>query len=97
MRAVRILTGAVAMAVVGCGTSGGPANSSSAEDEGKRIYSEECVTCHVAEPIDNYSAQQWREIIEDMAPKAKLSAAEEAELLRYILSVREGIKRGTVR
>ena len=89
MRTKWIILGTVAAAVVGCQTPGGPHVSDVETEPGKRIFYGKCAACHVPEPIENYSPQKWREIVDHMAPRAKLSVAEENALLRYILSVRE--------
>ena len=58
---------------------------------GKRVYFGQCITCHVPEPIVNYSSDEWREIVADMAPEAKLTPTEEAALLRYVLAERAAL------
>jgi hypothetical protein len=90
MRAVWIFTSAIVAVVVGCQTPGGSQVSDKETEPGKRILYRKCATCHVLEPIENYSPQRWREIIGEMAPRANLSSAEENALMRYILSVHEG-------
>lgn len=89
MRTEWILLGTVVAAVVGCQTPGGQPVVGLETEPGKRIFYGKCAVCHVPEPIDNYSPQQWREIVDHMASRAQLSDSEETALLRYILSVRE--------
>ena len=91
MRIKWILLGTVVSAVVGCQTPEAPPVSGVETEPGKRIFYGKCAVCHVPEPIDNYSPQQWREIVEDMAPRANLSPAEKNALMRYILSGSEAL------
>lgn len=77
----------LALAVAGCQTSGGMSSSRDGElAPGREIYFGKCIKCHLPEPVQNYSAAQWREIVRDMAPEAKLTPAEEAALLHYVVS-----------
>ena len=58
-------------------------------EEGRRLYTGRCATCHTIDPVGKYSAPRWREIIAEMADKAKLSPAEKDAVLAYILAARE--------
>jgi len=63
----------------------GRGTSQSELAEGRRIYTAQCTTCHTAEPVMDYKGR-WPEIIEDMAPKTKLNAAQTQAVLRYVLA-----------
>lgn len=66
------------------------AGTSSEElEEGKTIYYTKCASCHSPKKITKYSEDQWKETINVMAPRAKLSVEEKINLTKYILSYRE--------
>jgi len=52
---------------------------------GRRIYLTKCASCHAADPVADY-ADEWPHIIRKMAPKSKLSPAEEHAVLAYVLA-----------
>ena len=56
-------------------------------ERGRELYVTKCARCHSAEPVTRYSAQEWREIVPDMAQKAKLNSADEAAVDAYVLAV----------
>ncbi len=58
--------------------------SADALNRGRDLYGGRCTNCHSADPIHKYSLSRWREITEEMAPKAKLRPDEKAALLAYI-------------
>ena len=58
-------------------------------ENGRRLYMGRCATCHTIDPVGKYSATRWREIIPEMADKAKLTPAERDALLAYLLAARE--------
>lgn len=61
---------------------------------GREIYLTACTRCHVAEPIDEFSAARWRDkILPDMTRKAKLDPQETSELTAYVLAARESLER----
>lgn len=55
-------------------------------ESGRRIYLDACTRCHVAEPVRDYSAARWPAIIADMSERSKLTAAEERDVLAYVLA-----------
>lgn len=57
-------------------------------ESGRVIYTTKCNTCHELKTINNRSEAEWKHEIDDMSPKAKLTAAEKELLTQYILSVR---------
>ncbi len=57
--------------------------------EGNSIYRNECTQCHKNFDIVKFSEKKWKHEIDEMAPKAKLSAAQKEKLSKFILSYRE--------
>lgn len=57
--------------------------------EGQTIYVTKCTECHKANKIERFSEKKWLHEIDDMSPKAKLTAEEKLKLTKYILSYRE--------
>lgn len=57
--------------------------------EGQTIYTTKCNRCHKVFDISEFSEKKWLHEIDDMSPKAKLSAEEKLKLTKYILSYRE--------
>jgi cytochrome c5 len=57
--------------------------------QGKQINDTKCTTCHGAKRIETRSEENWKHMIDVMAPKAKLTADEKDKLTRYILAYRE--------
>jgi cytochrome c5 len=65
-----------------------PTASLQSLEEGRIIYTTKCNTCHALENIPTRSEASWKHEIDDMAPKARLSAKEKELLTQYILSTR---------
>lgn len=57
--------------------------------EGNSIYRNQCTECHKNFEITKFSEKKWKHEIDDMAPKAKLTADQKEKLTRFILSYRE--------
>ena len=57
-------------------------------EEGRRIFTGACVACHSAEPVGKHSSAEWRSIVAEMAPRAKLTPARQSALLAYILAAK---------
>ncbi len=55
---------------------------------GRKVYTTKCTECHVARSIGGYSPERWRHYVGVMAPRAHLSAEEEAAVESYLLTVR---------
>jgi mono/diheme cytochrome c family protein len=53
---------------------------------GRRTYLEGCTHCHSPQPVPGFSAARWPGIIAEMAPRAKLTSAQERALLAYVLA-----------
>jgi hypothetical protein len=57
--------------------------------QGRRIFSGPCTTCHNADPVAKYSVAEWRAIVDDdMGARARLTAAERSALMAYINAAR---------
>jgi mono/diheme cytochrome c family protein len=51
---------------------------------GKETFKAKCGRCHELKPAEMYTAAKWVKIIDWMAPKAKLDAAEKENVLAYV-------------
>lgn len=60
-----------------------PAMTADAE-QGKGIFEANCQKCHGLKKIDNFSQEQWSNILPKMAVKAKLDASQTALVDAYI-------------
>ncbi len=56
--------------------------------EGYSIYTGACTNCHGQKNIFKRSEASWLHEIDDMSPKAKLTAAQKDALTKYILSMK---------
>lgn len=57
--------------------------------EGNSIYRNQCSECHKNFEITKFSEKKWKHEIDDMSPKAKLTADQKDKLTKFILSYRE--------
>jgi mono/diheme cytochrome c family protein len=58
-------------------------------EEGRHLYTGRCAACHSVDPVAKHSPEHWRDIMDDMAGKAKLSPAEKSAVLAYIMAARQ--------
>jgi hypothetical protein len=66
------------------------ANTSPDEiNQGQNIFVTKCNQCHRPFEITKFSEKKWLHEIDDMSPKAKLTADEKLKLTKHILSYRE--------
>lgn len=56
--------------------------------EGHALYIGVCTDCHGAKSIYSRSEQSWVGIMNDMAPLAKLTAAEKDAVYKYVLAIK---------
>lgn len=56
------------------------------EAEAAVLYTNQCGSCHALQAREKYTEKQWRNIVPDMAKKAKLDASQEAIILQYVLA-----------
>jgi hypothetical protein len=57
--------------------------------EGHTIFTTKCTRCHPAVEITTLSEKKWLHEIDEMSPKAELTADEKLRLTKYVLSYRE--------
>ena len=57
-------------------------------EEGRRIFTGACTACHSASPVEKHAPEEWRSIVAQMAPRAKLDAARQSALLAYLAAAR---------
>ena len=55
-------------------------------ERGREVYLSDCTRCHSVEPIDRYSLDRWRAILERMGPQSKLDESRTAALQAYVLA-----------
>ncbi len=53
-------------------------------EQGRAIYLTKCARCHAPEPVREYSAKQWKVILEKMSPNCLLNTTEAAALQAYV-------------
>jgi hypothetical protein len=57
--------------------------------EGHSLYTESaCISCHAAQNIYAHGVAQWKDIIEDMARKARISDAQKDAVYKYVLAIK---------
>lgn len=56
---------------------------------GQNIFTTKCTECHKAYDIPGFTEKKWLHEIDDMSPRAKLTAEEKLKLTKYVLSYRE--------
>lgn len=61
--------------------------------KGQTIYYGPCTHCHGDKGINRRDEKEWSAVLDDMAPKAKLSAEEKDAVWKYIMSVRLASKK----
>ncbi len=63
--------------------------------KGKKLYQEQCGTCHKLEKLNSESEEHWKKIVPGMVKKVNkkygniLSAADEDAILKYVLIMRD--------
>jgi len=55
---------------------------------GHSLYTGVCTNCHGTKNIYNYSDEAWRDIIDDMGTKARISGIEKDAVYKYVLSIK---------
>jgi mono/diheme cytochrome c family protein len=57
--------------------------------QGYELYTNgACINCHTANNIYNYGEAQWKDLVENMAYKARMSDAEKDAVYKYVLSIK---------
>ena len=65
-------------------------------ERGREVYFNRCIGCHSIEPIGDYTVDEWRIIMAEMAPEAKLNETQTADLMSYLSAstlVIDGLRR----
>lgn len=52
---------------------------------GQTVYTNRCGRCHSLKKTENYTAQQWGNILKSMIPKAKLNDDEAKQVTAYVI------------
>ncbi len=58
---------------------------------GHAVLTSQCTACHGLQPVGRYSLKEWRDIVDDMSPRAKLNALQKSQLLAYVTAARESL------
>jgi len=58
-------------------------------ESGRRLLAMRCTTCHVLEPVGNYTVQEWSDNVEDMADRSGLESEEQQEIQAYLTAARK--------
>ena len=61
-----------------------PINSETAS-AGQTIYNNRCGRCHYLKTPQDYTSQQWDNILKTMVPKAKLNSEEAKQVTAYVM------------
>ncbi len=62
--------------------------------EGFTIYTAgACINCHAANDINYYGELRWRKIIDEMAPKAYLTATQKDAVLKYVIAIKHSTQK----
>jgi mono/diheme cytochrome c family protein len=56
--------------------------------EGRALFVSRCIECHTLPPFWHYRTEDWPQIVDTMAERAKLKRAERDAIVAYILTVR---------
>ena len=52
---------------------------------GQIVYTTRCNRCHGLKIVENYTAQQWENILKIMVPKAGLNESESKQVTAYVM------------
>jgi len=61
-----------------------PDTTTASLERGRALYVARCSGCHPLHPPGTQPAARWAVVLDQMAPRAKLSAAERELVLRYL-------------
>ncbi len=87
----RPIVTALAAAALACAAAPAQHGEASAAE---RLYRSKCSACHRAYPPGSRDAASWAEVLGKMAPRAKLSEEERAQLLEYLQANAKGAPGG---
>lgn len=57
-------------------------------EEGRRIFTRQCTSCHTADPVVKFTPGEWRAIVTDMAERSEINERQQAAVTVYILAAR---------
>jgi len=60
--------------------------TSESASAGQTVYTSRCGRCHGLKKTENYTAQQWDNILKSMIPKAKLNDDEAKQVTAYVMA-----------
>jgi hypothetical protein len=64
--------------------------------EGHAIYTQgACIGCHSAQNIYRYGEAQWKDIMDDMAQKARITDPQKDAVYKYVLAIKAVQPKGT--
>ena len=58
-------------------------------ERSRALYVTRCSSCHTLNDPRDYTAEEWPDWMQKMARKAKINAAQERELLLFVLAARD--------
>lgn len=58
-------------------------------EQGRATYIDKCSGCHTLHLPEEYPADHWRDVVVEMAPRAKLDGAEQDRVIRYLMAAAE--------
>ena len=58
-------------------------------ERGRTLFVHRCIECHTLPALWKYSAEDWPQIVNDMAHRANLKPAERDAVIAYILAARK--------
>ena len=51
---------------------------------GEAVYSTNCIKCHAAKPVGNWTIEQWQPILKSMVKKARLDSIQTHQVTAYV-------------
>ena len=61
------------------------ATNTNETNAGKSVYTTRCGRCHALKPVENYTVQQWENILKSMRPKAGLNETDSKQVTVYVM------------
>jgi len=61
--------------------------------EGEKLYQSSCGKCHDLKDPSEYTASEWKPIMERMAPKARLTMEQKIDVMTYVTSKAKSVKK----
>lgn len=58
-----------------------------AQESGAQIWGRTCNKCHLAQPVNKYTADEWKAIMAHMSLNARLTPAEEEAVTQFLMDV----------